>query len=697
LRPKLEREFNFLIALHFHQPIGNFDYVIERACERCYKPLLDTIEAFPDLKFNLHYSGCLLEWFKRRNPKFFDRIKNLVKKGQAEIIGGGFYEPILAVLSPDDSIEQLTSFSEFLKQEFGVPVNGAWLTERIWEPQLASVLSKAGIRYTIVDDTHLRYSGLKQSQLYGYYMTEDNGKPLSIFPSDKALRYAIPFHPQQESLDYFRRVRDEYNMPSVLYGDDGEKFGEWPGTNEWVYKSGWLNNFLKMLDENSSWLKTMKITDYMKDHAPHGRIYMPCASYQEMSEWSLPAESAERFEGILNELKNKGEFDNYIDFMRGGFWRNFLAKYPESNQMHKRTLFVSKKLRQMESAKEKKTDSLQEAKKELFRSQCNCAYWHGVFGGLYLYHLRTAIYKHLISAEKILDNIEHKKAPWAAISEDDFDCDGHKELIVKTQPSNFIVDPAEGGAITEWDIKQKSINIVNTLSRRREAYHRKLLKDSSGADAANQGPATIHDMQFSNTSLKSKVKYYDDRRRTLCLEHFLPEGVGLDEVSYNLYEDEGDFINGSYKVVRIGKDENPYIELERKGLVKNKPLKLSKKFIFSPNTSRVEVQYEINNISAHSLKLNFAPELNFSLTHAEDPQAFSSIGSLGLFDKVEDIRINIKFSEKTKKLYKYSVNTISQSEKDIEEHYQATCVMPVFTINLAKKEKKTIQIEISSA
>jgi len=158
----MDSDFYFLITLHFHQPVGNFDFVIEKVCDNCYQPLLYTISDFPDIKFNLHYSGSLLEWFKKNRPDILLKIKELVKAGQVELLGGGFYEPILSVLPPEDSIGQIKMLSEFLKHEFGVEAEGAWLAERVWEPQLPETFQKAGIGYTIVDDTHLGYAGLTQ-------------------------------------------------------------------------------------------------------------------------------------------------------------------------------------------------------------------------------------------------------------------------------------------------------------------------------------------------------------------------------------------------------------------------------------------------------------------------------------------------------------------------------------------------------
>lgn len=693
----MDKRLCFLITIHFHQPVGNFDSVIERICKCCYEPFLETISEFPDIKFNLHYSGSLLEWIKGHRPGLLSAIKKVVKSGQVELLGGGFYEPILSVLPPQDSIEQIRMMSRFLKNEFTTEPSGAWLPERVWEPHLADIFANAGIKYTIVDDTHLRYAGLKQPQLYNYYITEDNTNTVAIFPSDKTLRYTIPFHGHQDTIDYFKKVKDEYGQVCVLYGDDGEKFGEWPGTNDLVYKQKWLYNFLSLLQDNNSWLSTMKISDYMSQNGPSGRIYMPTSSYEEMGEWALPAESSQRLSDIITEYKNNGAYDRYIDFIRGGFWRNFFVKYPESNQMHKRMVLVSKRLAAFASkVKGKVPQLLDDARRELLRSQCNCAYWHGVFGGLYLYHLRSAIYEHIVSAEGMLDRLIHgSKRSWLEAVEEDFDCDGHKEVIVNTPYNTFTIDPGEGGIITEWDLKPHSLNIINTLSRKREAYHSKLKINTEQPEHA-EAAATIHENHFSNEKLKSKVLRYDDTRRAMCIDRFIDDSISIGKLADNTYEDKGDFVNSRYSCTKVDTKKDPCVELQRQGTVNQKPLKLQKRFIFHPDSSRVTVEYELTNMSKDMSKFCFAPELNFSLTQDKVSKEMASTDSLLVEDKIRSIRMEITFSEKADRVFRYPVETVSQSEKDIEKNYQASCVIPVFIISLKGQKSRSLSIDIRS-
>ncbi|MEO0093249.1 MAG: 4-alpha-glucanotransferase, partial [candidate division WOR-3 bacterium] len=68
----------FGFGVHLHQPIGNFDSVIESAYQTAYKPFLELIRQFPTIKINYHISGCLLEWLIAKHPEFIESLKELV-------------------------------------------------------------------------------------------------------------------------------------------------------------------------------------------------------------------------------------------------------------------------------------------------------------------------------------------------------------------------------------------------------------------------------------------------------------------------------------------------------------------------------------------------------------------------------------------------------------------------------------------
>jgi len=348
----------FAIALHFHQPVGNFPHILERSHKLCYKPFLEQLCQYPDIKMTFHISGCLIDYFEEKYPQTLDLIKQMVSRNQIEIMGGGYYEPILPAIPERDLIGQVQMMSEYIKKKFGFCPNGIWIPERVWEPRLARSIYNCGIKYSILDDTHFFRSGVKKEDMYGYFLTGEGNKKIAIFPSDKNLRYLIPFKYPNETIDYFRNLANKRTNLLFTYGDDGEKFGEWPGTHEWVYGKNWLKNFFDALVQNKGWVKLITFSDYLQNNSPVGTTQISSGSYEEMMEWS------------------------------DGNWMNFLKKYPESNQLHKKMVYVSEKIAKLEK-KIKKADSenIKEAQRELYQGQCNCGYWHGVFGGLYLFHL----------------------------------------------------------------------------------------------------------------------------------------------------------------------------------------------------------------------------------------------------------------------------------------------------------------------
>ena len=119
------RKFQLTLLIHAHQPVGNFDDVIERAYAQCYLPFLDVLAAHPSICLGMHFSGSLLEWIERNRPAYFDRLRALIRNGQIELLGGGFYEPILVAIPPADRLEQITRFSDYLERHLGVRPRGA--------------------------------------------------------------------------------------------------------------------------------------------------------------------------------------------------------------------------------------------------------------------------------------------------------------------------------------------------------------------------------------------------------------------------------------------------------------------------------------------------------------------------------------------------------------------------------------------
>src|SRR5947208_10289049 len=210
-------QVRLILALHNHQPVGNFDGVFEEAYRTSYRPFLDVLEGYPQIPFALHTSGPLLEWLVERHPEYIARLRRMVETGQVEILGGGFFEPILTMIPHRDRVGQIRAFSHHLDELFATRVRGMWIAERVWEQSLVSSIVEAGIEYTILDDDHFRRAGCSGNEVFGYYLTEDDGRLLKVFPGSEALRYAIPFHEPHATYEFLRKLAGRRPGSTVVF------------------------------------------------------------------------------------------------------------------------------------------------------------------------------------------------------------------------------------------------------------------------------------------------------------------------------------------------------------------------------------------------------------------------------------------------------------------------------------------------
>ncbi len=657
----------FLFGVHSHQPVGNFDHVFEWAYQKAYLPFVKILEKYPDFRMTLHFTGPLLVWIKEKHPDFIKLLASMVERKQVEFVVSGFYEPVLWSIPHRDRVHQIRKSIEFVKQHFGDTPIGLWLTERVWESDVVRSLVEAGIRYVLVDDFHFMCAGKSREELHGYYLTEYEGKTLAIFPIDQKLRYTIPFRPIHETIEYLSSLPQTEETAGIIF-DDGEKFGVWPGTYEWVYDKGWLELFMKTVVE-SQWLNPLTFREFLNSVPPLGRIYLPSASYFEMSEWSLPARKALEFADFIEELKKENRFERYQHFVRGGIWPNFLVKYEESNRMHKKMLCLSGLAWEKDN---------REALDCVHKAQCNDAYWHGVFGGLYLPHLRHAVYKNLIDAERMV-----AKAPSSEVL--DIDKDGFEEIILRNSSFSITVAPHRGGGVTEISSFRHRYNLGDTLTRRFEHYHRGI----KVSDSASKGVASIHEIEKVVDSKTFRHLKYDWHERLNFIEHILPETVGVNDFQECNFIDMGDFTLGQYDFEVNGLS----IVLKRDGIIRSErgeaPLSIEKAIKIDGDV--ITADYSVSSPFA----IRFGVEFNLALPSSDNKRTEISTDGAFLGDPSQKIdhpslsNLTIKdangmeinlWSERKFEVFAVPIYTVSQSESGFDLTYQQTAILLIFQL-----------------
>jgi len=688
-------QVRLILALHNHQPVGNFEAVFEQAYQTSYRPFLDVLDDYPEIPFVLHTSGPLLEWLVDRRPEYIARLKALVEAGRVELLGGGFFEPILTMIPHRDRVGQIRAFSNYLQDLFPTRIRGMWVPERVWEQHVVTAIVEAGIEYTVLDDFHFERAGCAPDDVFGYYLTEDEGRLLKVFPAAEALRYSMPFQEPHATYEYLRRLAERRPGSTIVFADDGEKFGTWPKTFDHVYTHGWLHRFCDMVVANRAWLEPTTFARAADQSLPLGKVYLPDGSYREMTEWALPPESLRAFQKGVDRLAALPDAADLNRFFRAdGYWRNFKVRYPESDEMYARMLGVSQRLAAAAASPNADPDYLEAARRELYRAQCNCAYWHGSFGGLYLPHLRNAIYSSLIAADNALDDAQGRVGARVQLEAGDFNLDARQEVRLENDRLIALVRPARGGHVYELDVRSNGINVLATLERRPEVYHATIVESAlatHGPDSAHDGAPASQRISLKQQGLDRRL-VYDRQPRKALVDHFYPVDVTLDDLIACRDTERGDFAIGTFLAKVHRALDQVALVMERPGLADGHSIRLRKTIALSAGDPSLSVHYEFEDIP-QGVCLHFAVEINLAAMAGHEPDRYYSdpaggklglldarldllhAGGLKLTDHWLDLAIDLSWSESAS-LWCFPIETVSQSEGGFEAVYQSSAVIP---------------------
>ncbi|MGC8925735.1 MAG: alpha-amylase/4-alpha-glucanotransferase domain-containing protein [Calditerrivibrio sp.] len=670
--------FSFLFGIHCHQPVDNFKHIVDEVTLKSYLPFIESASNYKEFNFAVHFSGWLLEFIKNNHPDLFKMFQKLSNEGQVEFFSGGFYEPVLSAIPKRDRICQIKKLNQFIHNNFGQKPRGLWLTERVWDPSIIPDLAECGIEYIVVDDYHFISIGFHKDSLYGYFVTEQDGVKMNIFPIDQKLRYIIPFKEPEDILSYTDGIMKKGGKSAIIF-DDGEKFGVWPKTYEWVYEKGWLKRFFESFMERKD-ISFKHFYQFVEENKPLGLAYLPLTSYKEMGEWSLFADKFTQMERFISFVK-RSEFADVADiFVKGAHWKNFFVKYPESNHIHKRILKISEK------AKELKNDYLDDL---LFRAECNDVLWHGIFGGIYLPNLRDNAFRYIIKAEKEVEKME--KSPDVMV--DDLLLDGYGTAMLRNDKVNLLFTAKHGGQLKSFDIKEFEINILNTLSRRWEGYHDALLNSDKVSDEElATGITTIHEMKVSLDEDIKKQIAFDWYDRNSFVDHFV-DAFKSDEIAMNRYRELGDFANQPFDMELKG----GVLSFKRVGGIymdKRYNTVLEKQFSLKED----KLQFSISIDTDYSGDLWYLMEMNFHFFEYENLVINKKIFKKGFATTAKRIEVNAGnislkiLLNKSTDMFAYSVDTVHQSEQGVDFTTQGVAFVFPFKLSKTLKVKGEIYL-----
>jgi alpha-amylase len=425
------------------------------------------------------------------------------------------------------------------------------------------------------------------------------------------------------------------------------------------------------------------------------------------------------YENLLHEMQHDPRWNRLRRFVRGGFWRNFKVKYPEADEMYSRMLEISRRLQHLdpigpaaerENGGRAKKASLTTARNELYRGQCNCSYWHGAFGGLYLPHLRNAVYAHLIAADTALEEAADRPAAWVEAQGADFNLDARQELRIANDKLVAYLTPSQGGQLYELDIRAIPLNLLATLTRRPEAYHQKILR-AAEQSSGDGHVASIHDrVVFKQPGLEQKLVYDPYPRRSL-IDHFFDFDTKLPDLTACRAAEYGDFVHGVYESRIRRNPDRIQIVMKRVGQVNGRPIRVTKALTLAQDSPALEVHYVLEDVPKE-FPFRFAVELGFAGLAGNAPDRFfytaaernlgvlesqldlADIELIGLVDGWLGLDVALSLSRRAG-IWTFPIQAVSQSEGGFELVHQSTCVVPHWPVQADSKGRWSVDLTLA--
>ena len=607
----------------------NCNFVIE---------LTELLNTFQNIKSSFHLSGNLISYLDKKYPDFAGKIRNLLEHHQLELLSGGIYEPILSSIPKEDRQTQISLMNRLINHTYGYIPHGAWITEYSWEPSIALDLAKSRIQYTCLPKEYFKSAGLEENELSGYFITEDEGRKIAVFPILHNLADLMEQYSPKEAINYLHETSFTEEPIIVLVYEI---------LNPDSSKILWLKEFFRILNSKPDFIETRLFNDYYQSNKPKGRIYLPGKQ----------------------QIQTKSK------------WNHFLLKYHEANLLHKKMLRVSKKVN---SAKEGKSrfkvikEMINQAYDLLLMGQCNDTYWDTVLGGIYSPRKRHNTYSNLIKAENLLDAASRQNSKWIQVSEIDYDCDGNDEIIIETETQNVYISPALGGTILECDYRPKNINITNTISRIEEEYH------SNGK--------SVYDKYTKLNLIDHFLENNLDLNKCISnqLNHLTKKSLPSYYIEKIKAKEETCKISLELKTHLAKLSNNPEIELKKQigtragdsslivdyTLVNKSSENIDFLFAVEFNLNITQGYDENSYFYLDNDKTNKTPNPNLSSS-----ESLKEINQISIYSNPYKLNLNLAWN-KPCNLFRYPIETLSHNYGNLEKTYQGSTILPTWHLVL---------------
>jgi hypothetical protein len=634
---------SLILGSHEHLPYGTGDEVFERIYGIRVKPFISTLYKYPKIPAVLHYSGALLQWLERSHPEFFMLLEDLVSRKQVELLGGGFYEPMIPFIPQSDTIGQVEMLTTFLRKRFGRRPQGCWLPGLAWEQNVVGTLSACGMSYTFLDERQFASSGLSGDALYAPVISEDQGKIITVFPLLSRLYADFSRNTAPQVLADLR----EGIPPGGLVSIFPEHFFSGPGDSE-----SRIHCFFEALSREEGTIEFTTPSRVLKNSRGLRKAFFPSSAEESVMYWAMDSRAQKAASG------RGGDFS-------GSLPQGFLIKYPEANGIYSKMIFIHVLINQLRGDKARKRT----AREELLRAQGYDVFCHIGDGGIYRGALRKTVYRSLLSAEKIT---REKGVFTPSLMAFDFDLDGEPEFLFQEHQVNCYVK-TQGACVFELDYLPRNWNYLDTLARRREPY----VEDGVPEDGY---------------------------RRGAFLDRLAPADFSLAHVLDGRFSGSRFCGNERYELVTVERPHGQaHFLLPPRTAIPFGGFEVQKKYRLKDDT--LTVHYRLANRGSAAERFKLIPEIDLSFP-GEGP-AFQRIFKLrgGVKEELsegtgevrdieglecEDIKNEALISlvsDRNFTAWIVPIRTRCRIDGVITDQYQSTCVMPVMEAALEPGEQ----------
>jgi len=461
-------KIKLILGSHAHVPYGSNNAEFEKVYLSLLKPFVTSLYKYPDIQAVLHYSGVLLHWVERTHPELFMLINDMVARKQAEMLGGGFYEPMLPIIPLQDKIGQIELLTTYIRKQFGKRPQGCWIPGFAWEQGLVSPLASCGMGFTFLGKRQFALAGGNDAPC----ICEDQGKLITVFPVFRSIEEDLT---KKTIFPILKDVKSINNDEIVSIFPDKLNTGP-DGSADWAW-----GNFFDELSNCESFVETVNPGRLLKSLKGIQKLCIPDSTRDADS---VPP-------------------------------RRFLIVNPEAGGIYSKMIFTNVLINQLRGDKSRKLS----AHEELWKSQGSDLFC-STGQRLRNHVIRNAAYAALLRAEQVTRD-KGKFAP--SLVPFDFNLDGVEEWLFQDAKINCYVQ-SSGGGIFELDYQPKAWNYLDTCGGRLAFADRLLPKETTvetaGYDSI-EGAAARHEAALLPERLCYKECYelveLDKVRRKLSL------------------------------------------------------------------------------------------------------------------------------------------------------------------------------------